>query len=285
MAVASAKASGLVVPRPFLKWAGGKGSLLTELMKRVEIAGDFGRYHEPFLGGGALFFHLYREGLLKRQAWLSDVNPRLMETWEAVAKCPSAVIAVLKQHSLSHDELHYYAVRNWSLVQKHMRAARMIYLNKTCFNGLYRENASGEFNVPIGSYENPSICDEVNLVAASKALQAKAKLFCGHFSDVLDRAKPGDFVYLDPPYVPITPTANLTTYSAGGFGIGQHYVLSYVFTRLHHRRVKVLMSNSNTDLVRLLYSDYTIEKVRGTRSLSCRGNGRGKVRDLLVRNF
>lgn len=286
---------GLVVPRPFLKWVGGKGSLLPELMERVELAGDFGRYHEPFLGGGALFIHLYREGRLKRQAWLSDVNPRLMETYAAVRDTVVNVVDQLNsmkvwRYNALDKSKEYYRIRAYGEHRSYMkhpwnRAARFIYLNKTCYNGLYRENAKGEFNAPIGTYKNPTICDEENLLAASVALKKKAKLFCGHFSDVLDRAQPGDLVYLDPPYVPISQTASFTCYHAGGFGLGQHQILAYVFRRLDEKLVKVLLSNSDTELVRDLYRGFVVDEVSGNRSVSCKGDGRGKVRDLLIRNF
>lgn len=280
------KGSGLAMPHPFLKWVGGKGSLLPELMKRVEMAGDFGRYHEPMLGGGALFFSLYRAGLLKRQAWLSDVNPRLMETWECIRDELWAVESSLTEHARCHTKEYYYEIRDLTnYPDATSRAARFIYLNKTCFNGLYRENSRGKFNAPIGDYKNPAIYDKSNLVMVEHALKMSAKLYCGHFSDVLDRAKAGDFVYLDPPYVPISQTAKFTSYHAGGFGLGQHEVLADVFVRLTWKGVHVLLSNSDTPLVRKLYAANTIEEVQGSRSVSCKGGGRGKVGDLLIRNF
>lgn len=278
------RGGGLVVPRPFLKWVGGKGSLLPELMERVDMAGEFGRYHEPFLGGGALFFGLYRAGRLKRQAWLSDVNPRLMDTWATARGEVEDLILALMHHERLHNEGHYYRTRAQIDIWEIAKASRFIYLNKTCYNGLHRENSRGEFNAPMGTYKNPKICDEPNLRAVSVALRKRAKLFCGHFSEVLDRAKAGDLVYLDPPYMPVSENG-FTGYHAGGFGSGQHEVLADVFRRLDMKGVKVLLSNSGTPVVRDLYFRFTIEEVQGNRSVSCKGDGRGKVGDLLIRNF
>ena len=193
----------LDTPRPFLKWVGGKGQLLTELLARVDAAGDFGRYHEPFVGGGALFYALHRNRRLTRQARLSDYNPRLIATYEGVKQDVDAVIKHLKRHRKNHSEEYYYHVRE--LLREDVRAgldtappehaARTIYLNKTGYNGLYRENSKGLYNVPFGRYANPQICDEENLRACAKVL-AKTKLSACHFEEILDHAKPGDLVAL-----------------------------------------------------------------------------------------
>ena len=164
-------------PRPILKWAGGKRQLLGELLGCVTAANPYGRYHEPFLGGGALFFELARTGKLDQPAALSDVNQNLVEVYQAVRDQTETVIELLKQHTQAHEKDHYYSVRADVPDELAARAARFIYLNKTCFNGLYRENQKGQFNVPMGRYKNPRICDADNLRAAAKAL-APCGLHC-----------------------------------------------------------------------------------------------------------
>lgn len=196
------KTNNLETPRPFLKWVGGKGQLLDELLARVDAVGGFGRYHEPFMGGAALFYALQRTKRLgKKKAYLADYNPRLVATYEGVQLDVEALIRLLKMHKKKHAEPYYYQVREAlrddvasggpnDLVQ---HAARIIYLNKTGFNGLYRENNQGLYNVPIGSYTNPAICDEGNLRACAKALK-KATIRATHFATIIERAEPGKSV-------------------------------------------------------------------------------------------
>ena len=290
-------ANGLLLPRPFLKWVGGKRQLLPELLARIQRAGDFGRYHEPFVGGGALFFELYRLGKLRRQAYLSDYNPRLIETYEGVRDHVDEVIRLLKRHKKRHSEEHFYKVRALGDSAKLARmnipqcAARTIYLNKTCYNGLYRENSKGEFNTPFGRYKNPQICDEENLRAVSKALK-KTKIEHRHFEEVVKHAKPGDLVYFDPPYHPVSATASFAAYTPqpdkierGDFGEDSQRLLASVYERLHEKDVKVVLSNSMTDLIRDLYSAYTVDEVSAMRSVNSRADRRGKVSEALVRNF
>ena len=283
-------ANGRLLPRPFLKWVGGKRQLLPELLARIERAGAFGRYHEPFVGGGALFFELHRLGMLKKNAWLSDYNPRLIETYEGVRDHVDELIALLKRHKARHSEEHFYKVRALGegpeKTRKTLpeRAARIIYMNKTCYNGLYRENSKGGFNSPFGRYKNPQICDEQNLRAVSKALK-KAKIEHRHFEDVVKLAKPGDLVYFDPPYHPVSKTASFTSYDRGEFGEDSQRLLARVYGSLTEKRVKVILSNSMTDLIQELYSAYTIDKVSANRSVNSRADRRGKVSEALVRNF
>ncbi len=272
------------LPRPFLKWVGGKGQLLPELVKRVEMAGDFGRYHEPFLGGGALFFELYRTGKLKKKAYLSDNNPRLIEAYVGVRDEVDAVIDLLQRHKRRHSEDHFYRVRAKSPKSLAERAARVIYLNKTCYNGLYRENRKGQFNAPFGRYKNPVICDEDNLRAVSKALK-KASIESRHFQTVADRAAPGDLVYFDPPYHPVSKTASFEGYHQGAFGEDSQRLLSEVFAKLAAKRVYVLLSNSMTGLIRELYKPYHIDTVQAARAVNSRADKRGKVAEALVRSF
>lgn len=277
--------SPLPSPKPFLKWAGGKRQLLRELAAQVDRAKDFGSFHEPFLGGAALFFEMYGTNRLEsRAAFLSDSNPRLIETYEAVRDDVEALIHVLRTHASHHTRDYYYNLRGSEPKNLAERAARMVYLNRTCFNGLYRENSRGEFNVPLGRYKNPKICDAENLRAVSTALQ-QAKLECRHFDTVLDRAKSGDFVYFDPPYVPLSKTSSFTAYDRNGFGETEQRKLASVFAELDRRSVKVLLSNSMTPLVRELYAGFRVDTIYANRAVNSRADRRGKVAEALVRNF
>jgi DNA adenine methylase len=272
--------------RPFLKWAGGKGQLLPELLARVNSAGAFKRYHEPFLGGGALFFALVRENRLGRaRAYLSENNPRLVDTYLGLRDHPDKVIALLQRHREKNCEAYYYAVRAESPAGIAEQAARIIYLNKTCYNGLFRENSRGGFNVPFGRYKNPAICDEANLRACAAALK-KAHVEARGFETVLQYAKPGDFVYFDPPYHPVSKTASFTSYHKGGFGEEEQRQLARVFDELTKKKVKVLLSNSDTPFVIELYRPIgAIEYVKANRAVNSRADRRGKVSEVLVSNF
>ena len=278
--------SRYAMPRPFLKWVGGKGQLLPELVKRIELAGDFGRYHEPFVGGGALFFELHRSGRLnkRRKTYLSDNNPRLIETYEVVRDDVEKLIGQLKQHKAKNEHDYYYDVRAKVPRSKTKRAARIIYMNKTCYNGLYRENRKGEFNVPFGRYKNPQICDEENLRECSEALKS-VHIEARHFEAVVQKAHDGDLVYFDPPYHPVSKTASFTGYAKGGFDENAQRLLARVYKELHDQGVKVLLSNSYTDFILDLYKDFRVDEVAATRAVNSRADRRGKVSEVLVRNF
>lgn len=268
-------------PRPFLKWAGGKTQLLGPLLAHVDRLSPFGAYHEPFLGGGALYFELVASGRLGGAARLSDANPALVTVYEVVRDDVEALIVRLREHAARHDEAHYYAVRAEAPSERVEQAARFIYLNKTCFNGLYRENAAGRFNVPIGRYTNPAICDEPVLRAASAALRGAVVAHRG-FAAVLDVARPGDLVYFDPPYVPLSATASFTRYARDDFGDTDQVALAAVFRALAARGVKVLLSNSMTPRVRELYAGFSVDTVLASRAVNSRGGGRGAVEEALV---
>jgi DNA adenine methylase len=270
--------------RPFLKWAGGKRQLLGPLLDSIRRLGSFGAYHEPFVGGGAVFFELRRLGMPGGAAFLSDVNERLIEAYQGVAGEVEAVIALLKDHAARHDPDHYLEVRASLPDSLAARAARIIYLNRTCFNGLYRENSRGEFNVPIGRYTNPAICDEPRLRAASEALRT-ARIECRPFETVLDRANPGDLVYFDPPYVPVSKTASFTAYAKQGFGPDDQARLASVFRELASRGVHVMLSNSWTDTVLCLYSEFHTHRVKATRAVNSRADRRGEVAEAIVTSF
>ena len=274
----------LGVLRPFLKWAGGKRQLLGELIPCVKAAGEFGRYYEPFLGGGALFFQMVRTGRLRRNATLSDSNPNLIDAYWGVKKDVQEVIRLLLNHKSRHSKEYYYRVRANVPEDRLKRAARIIYLNKTCYNGLYRENRKGEFNVPCGRYKNPTICDEENLRAVSDALK-RARIDTKRFARVLSAAKPGDLVYFDPPYHPVSKTASFTSYEKRGFDENSQRGLAHTFRRLDNMGVKVVLSNSMTPLVQELYSGFRIEEVMANRAVNSRADRRGKVSEALIRNF
>lgn len=271
-------------PRPFLKWAGGKGQLLGELLPRVRAGLGDGAYHEPFIGGGALFFELARLGELPDRVTISDANPNLVDTYVAVRDEVDAVVELLREHKARHDEAHYYAVRAGQPQASAERAARVIYLNKTCFNGLYRENARGQFNVPMGRYERPEVLDEANLRAASEALR-RASISTADFGSVAARARPGDFVYFDPPYDPVSLTSSFTRYAKGGFGPAEQTRLRDLVRELSGAGVRFLLSNSMTPLVRELYTEFRVETVLASRSVNSKGDRRGKIEEALVCNY
>lgn len=277
---------GYTTPRPFLKWAGGKGQLLDELVPLVDQGRPFQRYHEPFVGGGALFFELQRRGKLTAGATLADTNPNLVVVWEAVRDELEALGELLAAHAAKHSEEYFYQVRSTVPVKHVERAARVIFLNKTCFNGLYRENSKGKFNVPFGNYANPAILDAQNLLACSAAL-AGVEILNTPFYTVLDRAQPGDLVYFDPPYVPLSKSANFTKYAKDGFDEPEQRQLAAVYGELTKRGVKAILSNSDTPLIDELYQDqgYRFGTVMATRRVNRNAEGRGAIPEALVCNF
>lgn len=279
------RASSRNSPRPVLKWAGGKTQLLAQLLRHAPAT--FEHYWEPFIGSAALFFELRRLGRIKT-ATLSDVNADLIELYRVIRDEVEALILHLNHHEHNKYERDYfYVVRNWDrqadwrLRTPVERAARLIFLNKTCFNGLHRVNRRGEFNVPWGRYVNPPVCDAANLRAASAALQ-DVELQVGNFSNVLRTAQGGDFVYLDPPYVPLSTTASFTAYSKHSFGHHEHHELASVFGDLVQRGCRPLLSNSDTPFVRDLYNRHHIEAVPARRAINVCSAGRGPVSELIV---
>lgn len=276
---------GGAVARPFLKWVGGKSQLLGALMNTLAPLGRPKGYHEPFIGGGALYFALHAVGRLPvGRRFVSDANPNLLDAYLGVRDAVEAVIKHLLEHKAQHGEEHYYAVRASVPRGGAARAARIIYLNKTCYNGLYRENSRGGFNVPMGRYKNPLICDAENLRAVSQALQG-VDIAPRDFREVLVHAKKGDLVYFDPPYWPVSPTANFTAYAKDNFSEQDQRDLARVFATLAKRGVNVLLSNSDTPFVRELYADFAIDTVQANRNVNSRADRRGKVNEVLVRSF
>lgn len=266
---------------PFLKWAGGKQRLLVQYKPYFPPAGTIGHYFEPFIGSAAVFFHQQYP-----KATLSDQNGKLIEVYRFVRDDLDQVLLALNLHRNEVD--YYYAVRaqNPTDLSPAERAARLIYLNKTCYNGLYRENSKGEFNVPFGRYKNPKICDEVRLRAASAVLQG-VDLLAADFSEVVETAVTGDFVYFDPPYVPLSPTSNFTNYNKMGFGRVDQERLAETVVQLTERGVKVMLSNSSAPLVYDLYgrSPYRIIDIQARRNINSNASRRGPVKELLILNY
>lgn len=280
----------VAAPKPFLKWVGGKGRLLDQLMPYfIEARKDKGKYFEPFFGGGAAFF-----ALAPVTGRINDVNKALMGAYQNVKNDVEAVIAELEV--LEHEYLtldadtrqdYYYERRDEYNQESHRtirKSALLIFLNKTCFNGVYRENKKGGFNVPHGRYANPTICDKDTLRTTSNALQY-VEISSGSFEDAVKDAKKGDFVYFDPPYYPLTPTSSFTSYSADNFLDEDQRQLKRVMDDLTKRGVKVAMSNSWTPFIIDLYKEYRQEKVMAGRSINSVGTKRGKVAEILVLNF
>jgi DNA adenine methylase len=268
---------------PFVKWAGGKGRLLSQLRPLLPSQAPRMRHVEPFVGGGALFFSRQ-----PRRALLTDINPALVGTYVAIRDDVNGVISALRALAARHSKESYYAVRqryNRSpRVATAKRAAMFIYLNKTCFNGLHRVNRKGEFNVPVGSYKNPRILNEEGLKAASEQLQG-AQLRCAPFEALLEDAKPGDFIYFDPPYEPVSETASFTSYSSGGFSRDDQTRLRDVFKALDRRGCKLMLSNSDVPFIRELYGDFRIDTVAAPRAINCDASKRGRVSEVVVRNY
>ncbi len=265
--------------RPFVKWAGGKTALLHEILPRLPK--KIGTYYEPFVGGGAVFFALAAEGRFKR-AVLGDANEELMNAYDIIARGPTLIVAALKRHV--YEEKYYYAVRAQiprDMVNNIHRAARFIYLNRTCFNGLYRVNRQGKFNVPFGRYTNPRICDEENLIAAHVALR-DVRFSSLDFQNTVLTAKKGDAVYFDCPYWPVSETSNFTAYAVGGFGEEDQVRLRNVALKLSEKGVHVLLSNSDTPFVRKLYKGFKIEEVQAPRRVNSKASKRGNVGELLI---
>ncbi len=270
-------------PAPILKWVGGKGRILSQLEPLLPAGVEMMRHVEPFFGGGALFFRRQ-----PRRALVSDVNPALINVYQMVRDEVGSVIGHLQRLAAKgHEKDTYYAVRrryNASKLDEDERAATFIYLNKTCFNGLHRVNRRGEFNVPIGRYKNPKILDAEALRAASAALDG-VEIQNASFEALLENARPGDFVYFDPPYAPVSDTANFTSYAQDGFGPDMQVKLRDVYRVLDRRGCKLMLSNSDVPFIRDLYRGFEIDTVAAPRAVNCNASRRGKVSEVVVRNY
>ena len=270
---------------PFVKWAGGKGRLVRELLPHMPAR--FGDFYEPFLGGGAFFF-----ALSAREPWfnahLSDLNGELIGTYREIKENPEELIAVLSrlqdeyEHATSKSE-YYYGKRSTVPTSSLETAARLIFLNKTCYNGLYRVNSRGEFNVPFGRYAHPRILDTENVRAVSKALRhTNAELSISDFKKSIANCRKNDLVYLDPPYEPVSRTSSFTDYTPDGFSSVDQEILAKEFERLVARGCTVLLSNSDTILTRTLYREYPTRIVTVNRPINSNGSGRTGHREMIV---
>jgi DNA adenine methylase len=263
--------------RPFVKWAGGKRQLLPQLRSRVPE--HHGRYFEPFVGGGALFFELRPAA-----ATLTDVNERLIRTYLGVRDDVEHVIALLRSYEREHEQAFFYRLRDMDIDAETNAqvAAWFIYLNKVGFNGLYRVNRQNRFNVPFGRHKNPTICDEATLRACSAAL-AGATIEKADFEAAVASAAPGDLVYFDPPYVPLSVTSSFTSYTSSGFDSRAQIRLRNLALDLKRRGVHVLLSNSSAESVRELYKEeFTIAEVSATRLVNSKATGRGAITELVI---
>ncbi len=276
---------------PVVKWVGGKRQILEHILPLVPK--QFNTYYEPFLGGGAVLFWLQ-----PNKAVINDINYELINVYKVIKDEVDDLILTLKQHDEVYKQKdfakdYFYKVRKldrqrqiYNQLTRVEKAARVIFLNKTCFNGLYRVNRSGQFNAPFGYYQNPNIVNAQTLRAVSAYLNgANVEIRCDDFETVLKKAEKGDFAYLDPPYHPVSDTASFTSYDREGFNKEDQIRLSMVCRYLDAKGVKFLLSNSATDLIIDLYEDYEIDIVRAKRVVNVRADGRGEVNEVLVRNF
>lgn len=266
---------------PFLKWAGGKTQLLSRITPR--LPDRIKTYYEPFIGGGAVFFTLANERRF-RNAVLGDANGELVEVYRVVRDEVEDLIDALRAHAgYATDADYFYEVRGWSLDERSPveRAARLIFLNKTCFNGLYRVNKRGRFNVPFGRYRNPRVLNEAGLRAASLALDG-VDLVEGDFATTTEAAKRGDAVYFDPPYVPVSDSASFTSYHRSSFGPAEQERLLEVYLGCCRRGAVALMSNSDVPYTRALYQDLIVQTVRASRAINSVASRRGQINEVLV---
>ncbi len=268
---------------PFLKWVGGKRQLMTEI--EPLLPSRISTYYEPFVGGGAVFLHTQ-----PKKAVINDYNSELINVYETIRDDVDALIEHLATHE--NDSDYFYQIRaldrqeGFDKLSKIERASRVIYLNKTCFNGLYRVNSSGEFNTPFGRYKNPNIINDTVLQAVSNYLKNdNIKFLSGDFEEAIKGARKGSFVYFDPPYDPISKSSNFTGYVQGGFGNEEQIRLRDACIKLDKKGIKFLLSNSSTAFMKDLYKDFEIIEVGASRHINSVGSKRGVVTEILVRNY
>lgn len=278
------KKNKIVLAAPVLKWLGGKRQLMNDIVKLLPKT--YTTYYEPFIGGGAVLFELQ-----PNKAVINDVNGELINLYNVIKYNVELLIEDLRKHENTPE--YFYGIRErdrnrneYEKLSEVEKASRIVYLNKTCFNGLFRVNKAGEFNSPFGKYKNPNIVDEVTLRAVSKYFnKADIKILNGDFESSLKGIRKGSFVYLDPPYDPVSNSANFTGYDKGGFNRDEQIRLKKLCDKLDKRGVKFLLSNSSTEFIKDLYKDYDITVVKAKRAINSNGNARGEVDEVLVRNY
>lgn len=272
--------------KPFVKWAGGKNGSINSLISFIPK--NFNSYFEPFVGGGALFFYLKNLNILNsKKIYLNDKNVELINAYKQIKINPNKLLEKLEILKNNHSKEYFYKIRNldrdfdfYSLSEV-FRAARFIYLNKTCFNGLCRYNAKGNFNTPMGSYKNPKIYDKDLIFSVHEVLK-NVSITNKDFEVVSLKAKKGDFVYFDPPYYPLNKTSSFVSYT-DNFSANEQIRLYKLFKMLDCEGIKVLQSNSNTDFIKELYKDFEIIEVISKRAINCKGDKRGKIAELIIR--
>ena len=277
----------LLEPKPFVKWAGGKRQLMSELEKNFPI--KFGTYLEPFLGGGAVMFDLLAKNS-NLKCNVSDLNSDLVLAYVTIRDRLGRLIESLENHSKNYHKDstgYYYEVRKQEPKNQIEKVSRLLFLNKTCFNGLYRVNSKGKFNVPLGRYTNPNIVNKENLETVSKALQSeKIKISCRDFESVISDAKKGDFVYFDPPYQPVSDTANFTSYTHRDFTEDDLERLADLANQLNSKGCKVILSNSNSKTVKKLFSsEWKIKEIKANRAINSNSQKRTGHKEIIIRNY
>jgi DNA adenine methylase len=296
-----------MIVKPFLKWAGGKSQLLTEIRSNypAELGKSVNRYCEPFVGGGAVLFDILSSYDID-EVLINDINAELINTYRKIKETSNELIADLavlqdefwplntaerKEYYYIKRERFNYLKVNGDEAMNLEKAALFIFLNKTCFNGLYRVNKSGLFNVPIGAYKRPLICDTENLQNINKLLQ-KVNIICGDYKECLDFADKNTFYYIDPPYRPLTQTANFTSYAEDSFADKEQVELGRFVDELSAKKAKIVISNSDPknsnqkdDFFDELYSKYTISRVTAKRMINCNGKSRGNISELIISNY
>ncbi|HXV66336.1 MAG TPA: DNA adenine methylase [Nitrosopumilaceae archaeon] len=277
-----------VHPKPFVKWAGGKRQLIPQIEKYIPK--KYSSYFEPFLGGGALLFHLLSKNK-NLKGYVSDLNSDLVLSYVTIRDNLDSLLKSLQKHSdnyFSDSNSYYYSVRESNPKSQIEKVSRLLFLNRTCFNGLYRVNSKGKFNVPLGRYSNPNIVQEENLRSVNQFLNNnKISIKCQDFSSTVEKAKKGDFVYFDPPYQPVSKTANFTSYTNGNFGINDLKRLAKVSNELAKKGVNVLLSNSSSKQVRDLFLPkyWKIIKIEANRAINSDSNKRTGHSELLIKNY
>lgn len=274
------------IPHPFVKWAGGKRQLISQM--KYYFPKTFNKYIEPFVGGGALFFYLYRNNLINSNAILIDKNSELINTYKVIKYKVNDLITSMGKHKNKQE--YYYKIRGWDReheffnnISDVLKASRTIYMNKCCYNGLYRVNNKGQFNVPFGKYKNPNFCDEINLKAVNKALK-NSKIYHRSFELCLKFAEKGDFVYFDPPYHPLSETSSFTSYTKENFGIEYQKKLFEVYRELDNRGCKLMLSNSYSEFILNLYNEYDKIILKAIRAINSNATRRGNIKEILVIN-